>query len=124
MKYTENITMETIQPTFLLLIFCLLGCTSTHRLRPGHRADYVSLNKRAVGKQANVTFIDGRKIKVENLRMTADSTYWDGANKIATDQIREVRLGEGRRRTGRCNDWHHLRRHNWRSESPPRRVQN
>lgn len=95
--------MKTIQPTFLLLIFCLLGCTSTRTLRPGHEAGYAALNKHALGKQANVTFVDGHKIKVENLRMTADSTYWDGANKIATDQIREVRWRSAFGRTKQLN---------------------
>lgn len=97
MKYTQNVTMKTVQTTFLLLIFCLLGCTSTHTLRPGHAAGYASLNKHAVGKQAMVTFVDGRKIKVNNLRITPDSTYWAYINKIATSQISEVQFRPGRR---------------------------
>jgi len=88
----ENILMKTMQATFLLSIACFLGCTSTHGLRPAHEADYVSLNNRAVWSHALVTFVDDRKIQVENLRMTSDSTYWTATNRIATAQIKEVRL--------------------------------
>ncbi len=88
----EDIIMKTVQATFLLLIVCLLGCTSTHRLRPAHEEDYVLLNNRAAQKHAMVTFVGGRKIRVDDLRMTADSTYWNYSNKIASAQIKEVRF--------------------------------
>ena len=84
--------MKTIQTTFLLLIFCLLGCTSTHTLRPGHEAGYAALNKHAGRQDAIVTFIDGRKVGVEKLRITPDSTYWTYTNKIATTQISGVKF--------------------------------
>ena len=94
--------MKTMQVTFLLSIVCLLGCTSTHRLRSAHEEDYVSLNNRAVWQHALVTLVDDHKIRVENLRMTSDSTYWmDRQMKQqtsptyiagATSQIKEVRL--------------------------------
>jgi len=88
--------MKTMQVTFLLSLVCFLGCTSTHRLR---QADYASINKRAVEKHALVTFVNGRKIQVENLRMTSDSTYWISTNKIATAQVKEVRFrSQGGRR--------------------------
>ena len=93
--------MKTMQVTFLLSIVCFLGCTSTHRLR---QADYASINKRAVEKHALVTFVNGRNIKVANLRMTSDSTYWTSpngtfTNKITTAQVKEVRSrSRGRRR--------------------------
>ncbi len=90
--------MKTMQVTFLLSIVCFLGCTSTHRLR---QADYASINKRAVEKHALVTFVDGRKIQVENLRITSDSTYWISTNKIATAQVKEVRF----RSAGRRRQW-------------------
>ncbi|MCZ6673709.1 MAG: hypothetical protein O7C75_12325, partial [Verrucomicrobia bacterium] len=47
---------------------------------------------RAVWSHALVTFVDDRKIQVENLRMTSDSTYWTATNRIATAQIKEVRF--------------------------------
>ncbi len=96
--------MKTMQVTFLLSIVCFLGCTSTHRLRPAHEANFSSLNTRAVKKHARVTFVDGRKIKVANLRMTPDSTYWTSpngtfTNKITTAQVKKVRSrSRGRRR--------------------------
>ena len=96
--------MKTMQVTFLLSLVCFLGCTSTHRLR---QADYASINKRAVEKHALVTFVNGRKIQVENLRMTSDSTYWISTNKIATAQVKEVRFrsaGGGRRQWSLDND--------------------
>ncbi len=99
--------MKTVQATFLLSIVCLLGCTSTHRLRPAHEEDYVSLNNRAAQKNAMVTFVDGRKIRVENLRMTSDSTYWTFTNRIDTGQIQEVRFrppGGGPRQYSLDND--------------------
>jgi len=94
--------MKTIQPTFLLLTFCLLGCTSTHTLRPGHEAGYAALNKHAGRQDAIVTFIDGRKVGVEKLRITPDSTYWTYTNKIATTQINEVQF---RRPGSRVKRW-------------------
>jgi len=95
--------MKTRQVTFLLSLVCFLGCTSTHRLR---QADYASINKRAVKKHALVTFVNGRKIQVENLRMTSDSTYWISTNKIATAQVKEVRFRSqgGRRQWSLDND--------------------
>jgi len=87
----EDIFMKTVQATFLLMV-CFLGCTSTYRLRPAHEEDYVSLNNRAAQKHAMVTFVGGRKIRVDDLRMTADSTYWNYSNRIATAQIKEVRF--------------------------------
>lgn len=50
------------------------------------------LTSTLLASQANVTFVDGRKIKVENLRITTDSTYWIATNNIATAQIKEVRF--------------------------------
>ena len=96
--------MKTLQTAILVPIICFLGCTSTHRLR---QADYASINKRAVAKKALVTFVDGRKIQVENLRITSDSTYWISTNKIATAQVKEVRFrsaGGGRRQWSLDND--------------------
>lgn len=84
--------MKTVQVIFLLSIVCFLGCTTTHRLRPAHEANFLSLNNRALKKQALITFTDGRQIQVENLRMTRDSTYWTATNKILTAQIKEVRF--------------------------------
>ena len=94
--------MKTMQATLLLLIVCFLGCSSTHRLRPAHEADFASLNNRAFLKKVMVTFVDGRKIKVANLRMTSDSTYWNNPQikqqpsptymAVATSQIKEVRF--------------------------------
>ena len=98
--------MKTVQATFLLSIVCFLGCTSTYRLRPAHEEDYVSINKRAVKKPAPVTFVDGRKIQVENLRITSDSTYystyWISTNRIATAQVKEVRF---RSPVGYASQW-------------------
>jgi len=94
----EDILMKTIQVTLLMSIAWFLGCTSTHRLR---QADYVSVNERAAKKHALVTFVDGRQIQVENLRMTSDSTYWLATNKIATAQVKEVRF----RSAGRRRQW-------------------
>jgi len=95
--------MKTMQATLLLSIVCFLGCTSTHRLR---QADYASINKRAVKKPALVTFVDGRKIQVENLRITSDSTYystyWISTNRIATAQVKEVRF---RSPVGYASQW-------------------
>ena len=94
--------MKTVKAIFLLSIVCLLGCTSTYRLRPAHEEDFASLNNHAVLKKAIVTFANGRKIKVENLRMTSDSTYWidpqtlkqTSPTEIAmvTSNIKEVRF--------------------------------
>ncbi len=99
--------MKTMQTTFLLLIVSFFGCTSTHRLRPAQEADFTSLNNRAVVKRAMVTFVDGRKIQVENLRMTSDSSYWASTDRIATAQIKEVRFrspGGGPRQYSLDND--------------------
>ncbi len=94
--------MKTMQATLLLLIVCFVGCSSTHRLRLAHEEDFASLNNRAFLKKVMVTFVDGRKIKVANLRMTSDSTYWNNPQikqqpsptymAVATSQIKEVRF--------------------------------
>ena len=94
--------MKTTQAALLLSIVCFLGCSSTHRLRPAHEEGYDSLNYRAVGKKAMVTFVDDRKIRVDNLRMTADSTYWIDPQSstsigVATSEIKEVRFIRGRK---------------------------
>ena len=74
---------------------------------PHEEEGFVSINNRAVKKHALVTFVDDRKIQVENLRITSDSTYWTFTNRIDTGQIQEVRFrppGGGPRQYSLDND--------------------
>src|SRR6056297_1802005 len=91
--------------TLVFSLLILAGCTHTNRLDVATPEDRAAINERAADARATLEFRDGRRLRVEALRLSSDSTSWrevesGRVGSVATADISTMsfaanRIGEG-----------------------------
>ncbi len=81
----------------LIAVLLFAGCTSHHSVQAEKADDYTSLNKRAKGNKAKVTFLDGQWVLAKNLQFAPDSTSWidpgtGETQKVSSTEIADIRF--------------------------------
>jgi hypothetical protein len=80
----------------LTLVAMLAGCSHVHPSDPTSGADVVNDVNRAVkGRTVDITLLNGKELWAENVRVTADSTWFDVAGRPSHSRPWRLDIGRG-----------------------------
>ena len=80
----------------LTLVAMLAGCSHVHPSDPTSGADVINDVNRAVkGRTVDITLLNGKELWAENVRVTADSTWFDMVGRPSYSRPWRLDIGRG-----------------------------